>query len=77
MGIHKNDTDSVVTIREYTSIAQAYEDRNILVDNGIEAYVNGEYMASVYPGLPQFAPVTIIVRKEDELRAMELLKIEL
>lgn len=67
---------NTVVIKEYNSAAEAYIDRGLLNDNGIDAEVNGEYASGVYPGLPLIAPVTLIVMENNEQAAKKLLGIE-
>lgn len=65
-----------VTIKEYASAAQAYIDRGLLSENGINSEVKGEFASGIYPGLPAIAPVTLIVMDDDEKAAKELLGVE-
>ncbi|CDN30335.1 hypothetical protein BN938_0229 [Mucinivorans hirudinis] len=65
-----------VVVKEYSSVTEAYIDRGLLESNGIDSEINGETWAGLYPNMPMVAPVSLIVRTEDEALAKELLKVE-
>lgn len=43
--------EELVVVAEYGSAVEAEMARNILACAGIESYVNGEYMTTIYPGV--------------------------
>lgn len=61
----------LVTVGEFTFDVQAEEAKVFLESHGIPAIVENAVSAMVYPGM---SSVRVSVRKEDEMKAREVLK---
>lgn len=65
-----------IIIKQYDLIAEAYNDKNLLENEGVKSEILGEYFAGVYPGISTIAPIQLLVMQEDEQKAKEILGIE-
>lgn len=67
---------ALVIIKQYGYAPEAYIDRGYLDANGITAYIQGEDAASIYPGMPSIATVSLVVNEADEEEALKLLGVD-
>ena len=64
--------EELVVVAEYNSTIEAERARSILLCAGINANVENEYMATIYPGVIR---TRLIVSEEDYEQAKTLLRI--
>lgn len=63
--------ETLVVLREYTSISEAEMAKSILAGAGIYATIRNEYMATIYP--IGAMPAQLVVKESDSARAAQLL----
>lgn len=64
--------DEMVVVAEYNSSVEAEMARSILACAGIQSYIEGEYMSTIYPGVIH---ARLVVQEEDYEQAKTLLRI--
>ncbi|MGM9862542.1 MAG: putative signal transducing protein [Muribaculaceae bacterium] len=70
---HDDDKAAWTVIRSYGSEAEAFIDKGMLENFGIECVVNNDVIASVYPMTATWAPIEIMVPKAQAERARAIL----
>ena len=64
--------EEMVVVAEYRNSVEAEMARSILACAGIQSYIEGEYMSTIYPGVIY---ARLVVAEEDYEQAKTLLRI--